>query len=126
MALNDMSGGAGGGRVTVKKDKLLEIMKKNRETHRAFFLKAQEGYRVMVIEELDRMLKDARNGKRIRQHVELDEPVEHTKDYDRVISMMEMSIADEITVSENQFSQYVLDEWGWSHQFTTTNSKYSK
>jgi hypothetical protein len=112
--------------VTIKKAELLAVMKKNRDSHRDIFLKAQEGYRKMVIQELDGMLSDARQGFEIRRSVELEEPVDKTKDYDRVIKMMEMSTADEISISETQFSQYVLDEWGWSHQFTTTNSKYSK
>lgn len=104
--LNDF----GESRVTVKKDQLLEAIKRNREGHRAEFLTAQDGYRAAVITALDSMLEEARNGKRIRRVVELVEPQDHTKDYDRVIKMLEMSTADEVTVTEQQFSNYVLDE----------------
>lgn len=114
----------GKSQVTVKKEELLEVLKKNRENHRGMFLKAQEGYRKFAIDKLDCMLKDAREGKQIRQQIGLVEPEDHTKDYDRVIRMLEMSQADEITLSERQFSQYVLDEWGWIESFTATNSRY--
>jgi hypothetical protein len=118
--LNDF----GDSKVTIKKPELLEAIRKNRDTHRATFLRAQEGYRAAAIEELDRMLKDARDGAKIRRSVTLIEPTEHTKDYDRVIRMLEMSTADEITITETQFSQFVLDEWGWSREFVGSTSRY--
>jgi predicted HAD superfamily phosphohydrolase YqeG len=115
----------GDSRVTIKKDELLIAIRKNREAHRSTFLKAIEGYRTQVIEELDRMLSDAKAGKRIKRAIELVEPMDKTKDYDRVIRMLEMSIADEIIITETQFSQYVLDEWGWSAQFVGSTSRYT-
>ena len=122
--LNDF----GESKVTVKKDELLAAIRKNRESHRSEFLKAQEGYREEVIKTLDRMLADVRDGRPFvqAQIMSLTMPIEHTNDYDRVIRMLEMSIAEEITVTEGQFSQYVLDDWGWKAQFTATSTRYSK
>lgn len=124
MALNDF----GDSKVTVKKGTLLEKIKANRETHRAQFLKAQEGYREEVIKTLDRVLAEVRDGRPFQSHqiVGLTMPVEHTRDYDKVIAMLEMCVADEITVTETQFSQYVLDDWGWKQAFVTSNARYSK
>jgi hypothetical protein len=112
--------------ITVKKDELLSAIRKNRESHRGIFLKAQDGYRAAVIEELDRWLADARAGRQIKRSLALVEPEEHTKDYDRIIRMLEMSQAETIKISERQFSQYVLDEWGWSASFTASNSAYTR
>ncbi len=119
--LNDF----GDSKITVKKATLLEAIKKNRETHSGTFARAQEGYRVAAIKEIDAMLSEARTGGDIRRSVTIVQPVEHTKDYDRVIRMLEMSIADEVTVTETQFSQYVLDEWGWSREFVNSTSRYT-
>lgn len=119
--LNDF----GKSQVTIKKIELLVAIKKNRDAHRDIFLKAQIGYRAAAIKELERMLLDARENRPIRRSIEMVEPQEHIKDYTRVISMLEMSTADEIQISEQQFSQYVLDEWGWSNQFTMSNSRYT-
>ncbi len=123
--VDDFDNSGMGSKVSVKKDELLAAIRKNREGHREEFLEAQKWYRVEVIEQLDRMLADARDGKELRVTVNLVAPQEHTKDYDRVIRMLEMSTADTITVGEQQFAQYVLDEWGWMQAFKTSTSTYN-
>jgi hypothetical protein len=80
--------------VKVKREDLLTKMRANRAAHRDLFLKAQEGYRKPVIEELDRMLVDAKKGRPIQRSVTLTEPSTHIKDYDRGISMLEMSVEE--------------------------------
>lgn len=111
-------------KITVKKDELLLAIKGNLATHRETFLKAQEGYRAAVIAELDKMLADARDGKKLRVAVGLVAPEDHTKDYERVVRMLEMSTASEISISEHQFAQYVLDEWGWKGKFALDTQRY--
>jgi hypothetical protein len=111
--------------VTVKRDTLLAALKKNREEHRKTFLEAQEGFRAMVIEKLDAMLKDARDRKPITLRIDLPAPTDQTRDYDRVIRMLEMSINEEILISEQEFSQYVMDDWGWKAQWVGTTSNYT-
>ena len=117
---NGMSG------VTVKKEELLSALKKNREAHRTLFLEAQEGYREAAIKELDAMLKEARDNKPIRRSVTLIEPHDHTRDYDRAIRMLSMSVSETIFVSESEFAQYVEDDWGWKEAFVGTAMGYSK
>lgn len=110
--------------ITVKKDKLLDELKKNRTVHADELQQAVAGYHKAVIDELAKMLGDAREGKEYRKVVNLAEPEDHLKDYDRVIRMLEMSVNDEIQVTETEFSQYVLDEWGWKGRFIATSSAY--
>lgn len=114
----------GDSKVTVRKIELLAAIRKNRDGHRDEFEQALVGYRAAAIRELDAMLVDAREGRRIRRSVELVEPQDHTKDYERVIRMLEMSTAEEIVISEVQFSQYVLDEWGWMGAFKGSTRQY--
>lgn len=110
--------------ITVKKSELLEALIKNKEEHRKMFLKAQDGYRVTVIEELDKMLKDAREGKEYRTSVHIPAPSDHTKDYERVVKMLTMSVKDEIRITEEEFSKYVMDDWGWKQEFTRMSANY--
>jgi hypothetical protein len=112
-------------KIKVKKTELLEILKKNRNAHNGIFREAQEGFRKAVIEELEKRLKLARNGKKIEQYVRLPEPQDHTRDYDRVISMLEMDLTDIVELSETDYAQYVLDDWEWKRQFLGTNRAYS-
>ncbi len=111
--------------VTVKKEELLEKLRANRSSHRDVFLKAQEEYRAEVIVELDKMLEDARGGRRIRRMVALPEPEDHTADYDRVIAMLEMSVGLEIEISEHEFQRYVLDQWEWAGSFAANTLRYT-
>ena len=112
--------------INVKKSELLDVLRKNREQHRKIFLEAQESYRTAVIKELDFMLEEARSGRRIKRAVELTEPVDQTREYDRVIRMMEMSVDETIPLEEHEFRCYVLDEWGWKASFLASNRHYSK
>src|SRR5271157_465731 len=93
--------------VTVKRIELLEKIKVNRDGHRDLFLKAQEGYRLDVIAELEQHLKDARNRKKISRSLTLPEPQDHTEDYDSVIAMLEMSVDQNIELDAGSFQQYV-------------------
>ena len=43
---------------------------------------------------------------------------------DRRIQMLEMDIDPNVILSEQEFAQYVQDDWGWRKQWTTTNSVY--
>lgn len=114
--------------IKCSKDVLLKTLKTNREKHHAIFLEAQDGYRAAVIAELDKMLAEARAslGKNIRTAVTLIQPMDQTREYDRAIAMLEMSIEAEVMLEEHDFRQYVLDEWAWKSQFTRANISYSK
>lgn len=109
----------------VKRADLLAKIKGNRDAHRALFLKAQEGFRARVVEELDEMLKDAREGKQLRTVVRLAAPEDHTIEYDRVIDMLEMSEEAIVEIDSQSFLQYVRNEWQWFSRASATNSLYA-
>jgi len=114
--------------VKVKKDELLEILRKNRAEHRAIFLKAQEKYREVVIKELDAQLKAARGSKPfvLAKIVQLVQPKDYTAQYDRAIQMLEMSVDDTIIITAVEFQNYVQDIWNWSREWAFSNSSYVK
>lgn len=120
-------GDFGNSQVTVDKNKLLSMMRTNLTKHREQFLEAQEGYREEVIKRLDSMLQDARDKKKhIRVVVELEAPEDHSSEYETNIAMLEWSINETLTITQQQFNQFVLDKWGWSDRFRGTNAVYSK
>ena len=110
--------------VKVKTSELMTKLHGNRDAHRELFLKAQQGYRKQVIDELDRMLADARGGRQIVRAIRLPEPVDHTADYDRVIAMLAMSVESEVELSAGEFDNFVMDNWAWAAQARHTNSSY--
>jgi hypothetical protein len=106
-------------------EKLLASIKANRAEHREIFLEAQKGYRKLIIKELDERLKDAKAGRKFERFISAMPPSDHTKDYDRVIAMLEMCTETEVELSEQEFGQYVMDQWAWRQQFLASNSAYS-
>jgi hypothetical protein len=110
----------------INKTELLAILEENRAKHRDTFLRAQEGYRRRVIQELDRRLEDARAGRKIDLYFQLPEPEDHTADYTREIRMLELETRTTVILSTREFDQLVMDNWGWSENFAMTSSVYAK
>ena len=112
--------------VRVEKDKLLAILKKNREEHRQIFLDAQKKYRERAIQVLDEQLTLARDGSPFVLHriTELVSPSDHTSDYDRAIQMLELSVEGTVVLTAADFSNLVQDQWSWSRQWAASNSRY--
>ncbi len=84
------------------------------------------GYRLALIGACEAKLAAAKKGERVSLRIDLVEPETHEKDYDRIIRMLEMSVHDEIKISEHEFNQYVMDEWAWREKFATTNARYAE
>lgn len=111
--------------VIIAKDKLLARVKENYKSHRDLFLEAQKGYRKAVIQELDKMLKSAKDGSPIITNVSLVEPQDHTDDYLMIIDMLEMTTESEIELTSREFENYVRDNWDWTAFAAMTNSSYT-
>lgn len=111
--------------VTVSRLDLIRRIVENRERHHKIVEEALVGYRKAVIEELDKMIAFAKEGRKIQTRVGLIQPQDHTVDYDAVIDMLTMSTDDTIVLSQSDFRAYVRDEWAWKGQFLMSNSSYS-
>jgi hypothetical protein len=112
--------------VRINKNKLQVIVKKNRDAHRAIFLKAQGEYRKRAIEVLDEQLRLAREGAPfvLARFYQLVTPEDHTADYDRALKMLELSVDKVITLSAADFANLVEDQWGWSRSWAASNVHY--
>lgn len=111
--------------VRVRRDAVLAKLRTNRDGHRAVFEEALEGFHKAVVEHLTKALKDAKAGKSFQWQAHLPQPEDHTKDYDRVIALLEMSLDNELELPATDFAQYVLDDWGWKGNFLATSSNYT-
>lgn len=111
--------------ITVEKAPLIATLKANRETHRAIFEEAVEGFRAEAIDQLKAHLKRVKSGKPKRVYVSVPEPSDHTHDYDVAIEMLQMDVNDHVELDEQSFRSFVKDEWDWKTQFLASNSMYS-
>lgn len=109
-----------------KRDVVLAKLQENREKHRLAYEDAMEGFKEAVVTELSEALELAKAGKEYRLVLKQTKPAEYLKNYDRAIAMFSMSSQDEVELTENEFTQYVMDNWNWSMSFTDTARTYGK
>lgn len=110
--------------IVVAKDALLKKLRENRDNHRKEFELALEGWRKTADEEIARLYEEAKAGKLKQAFLNLPRPEDHTKDYDRRIEMLEMDINQTVELEEQEYAQYVQDDWGWRRQWTASNTAY--
>ena len=111
--------------VRLKKDEVLDALRANRDAHQSIYDEAVAGYKELAKQQLKKHLRDVERGAMQVVNIMLPAPVNQTKDYDRVIKMLEMDVRDEIELSQGEFAMYVMDDWSWKRQFLTSNSTYS-
>jgi hypothetical protein len=106
---------------------LIKTLKKNRETHAAEYSEAKDGYRVKVIEALEKALAKAKKGAEINAYPlnELHVPSKHTDEYDRVIEMLAMTSDTDVCLTQEEFTQYVQDNWRWTSLHKSSMAIYN-
>lgn len=115
-------------RTTMDKQKLLAILRTNRETHLSDFEQAWKGFIVTVIEDTEKLLQTAKEGgspPNDRWQLSWSKPESHVSDYDRAIGMVEHNVSDTLDLGDQDFSQFVLDEWQWKMHFAATTEMYA-
>lgn len=120
--------------VKVKRAELLAKIKENRLKHIAEFKEAVIGYKAEASKAIDKaMLKLKRSveelqaGEVLRLEAvafNLVVPQNHSRDYDQVIAMLEMSVDEQLTIRSDEFACYVMDDWGWKEEFSNTATMY--
>lgn len=120
-------------KVRVNKTVLEVAIRQNLEVHKAAYVDAKEGWEKAVSKFLkshydsfvaDGYLKDS-DGEDVRYLHIPEKPENHSKDYERVLKMLEMSTETEIELTQQDFSRYVMDEWEWKSKFETSTSAYT-
>lgn len=108
----------------VDRDEFVNGVGHNRDNDRAVFEEALEGYRKRLTTELERRIHDLKRGRHVEQYIGLPEPEDHTGDYDRILAMAEMSVADTLELTEDEFAMYVMDQWRWKQSFADSTAMY--
>jgi len=112
--------------ITVTKEKLLAKLKENRAKHAKVYEEAVEGYHdaaLTRLEEEKARLLARKHPENIVIHLPM--PEDHTKDYDRLIAMIDISEDTEFDLTEQQAANYIMDEWHWTHHWLANNAAYS-
>lgn len=110
--------------ITVNKTELREQVQVNRDAHRAIFEQAVKLYNERLLDALQARVERVRLGQKINLYITLPVPEDHTKDYDRILAMLDMELADTIVVTQSEFAQYVMDDWSWKESFMNNSTAY--
>lgn len=114
-------------KITVSKDDLLETLIENKRKHRETYAEACEAYSEQMAKYLDRLADLFADGE--MPTVDLHRyprPQQFLDEYDEAIQMLEWHSEDEITLTNPEFKQFVMDEWGWKGQFAATSLAYTE
>ena len=107
-------------KVTVPTKWLVEQVVLNQSKHEEKFERALKGYRVRVTKLVQELLVEVEKGKMGRVFISETPPTNHKRDYKRVVGMLMASVDSEITLSADEFSSYVQDDWHWKQEWNTS------
>ena len=126
--------------VRVSKKYLLEKLYKNRTEHEKSYYEILDARQKKIIADLSGLRsKFNKELKRRLDEIGADreatpggislpiyapKPENHTKDYDKAISLLEASLDEEFELSYSEFNQYVNDDWAWKETFMTCSGSY--
>lgn len=111
--------------IQLDKEELLQILHENRDKHRDAFEHALAGYKKALLADLNAMVYQLDQGKIPDVRIRYARPADHTRDYDRVIQMVQMHQGDYFSLEESDFAQFVRDDWAWKRQWVSSNSGYA-
>ena len=95
-------------KVRVSVSALVEKLRENQSKHHDIFEQALLGWQKECI--------------RILLHEQI--PSDHTKDYEVVIGLLLLSTSAEVELEADEYRRFVMDDWDWKQEWTTSNTKY--
>lgn len=114
----------------VNREDLIYKLKENRENHEAKYNDMCKGYKVLIAECNEDFQEKLIKALEEKEPHEVDhsilyrecfktavKPVDHFKDYDDTILMLEWIKEDLVSISLQQFKSWVGDEWPWYGAF---------
>lgn len=111
--------------ITANREEVLAKVKANRDEHADIVKEAREGYMKKAEEALQKKLAALREGKLVRLGFSLQPPLDHTKEYDLAITMLELHTGDTVELTAIQVQNFIHDDWDWKQRWSSSNSLYS-
>lgn len=110
-------------KVTISKQKLIDVLTFNRTMHIADYQAALVEWEKQYAKALRRELRanvESKTGS-----VYLEKPVSYQNSYDTALRMLDLALEAEFVLTERQFRQYIMDEWDWKDRFVSNTMSYS-
>lgn len=101
----------------IKIEKLQETLKQNLSDHVEIYNTAMLAYETNYKDYVSEFAKEVAKGDLKREFRPPIRPVSYAKNYEDVISQLEYEAEDVITLSSQEFKNYILDEWNFTNVF---------
>ena len=113
--------------VQMPKSALIDRINENKVKHVDTYKAALETYKVRCIEVVEKMLLDVKAFKDVDKLAlqRLPTPETHEDDYDVALQMLELEEREIVTLTQEEFKQYYLDEWHWQRSFYANTASYT-
>lgn len=112
-------------KVKVNKQKLIDTIKANKAKHIEEYNQAVLDYK----EEADKKLRELRrnlNDGRLDLQLVMTTPQNKEEDYDKLITQFEWELNDTVELSQEEFNEYVHDDFDFARQARLSNTFYAK
>ena len=109
--------------ITVKKKDLIERIAANKERHIQQFEAAKIAYKKEALRQLEELRQKVENGD-LDIKLNLVSPQDVSKKYDEKSEMFEWEIADEVTLTQDEFKDYVQDNFDFARSAFFSNQSY--
>lgn len=111
--------------VTVKD--LLKHLERNKAAHVKEYSSALKVYFKKLKSELAKMTESVAASKMRSDDyiIRFARPVNKSKEYDKYIRMLKMSVDTQVEISATEYDCFVNDEWEWIQYAKTTNTFYN-
>ena len=111
--------------LSFKKSEVLDKLRENREEHMTIIVEAQKGYRKEAIKLFSDKLTSLKAGEKVDVSFHLPMPASYVDEFDNAIQMLEMSVDEEVELTDDEFKCYIRNKWTWQTRFLEANSSYS-
>jgi len=116
-------------RFKVTREKLRKALEEAKAKHEAEVAEAENAFAQAVAKFVDDARKaievDGWNAHELRRrvasiHTEVPEPTSHAAEYEAALKKLELMTSDSLWLADEEFRQYVLDQWHWKRDHLTT------
>lgn len=109
--------------IKVKKVKLIQQIKENKEVHIKEYEKAVVAYKEEALKQLNNEITRVKDGA-LDAKLKLVTPINNSDNYDKIIEMFEWEVDEFVELSQNEFLEYVQDETEFAKQAKISNAFY--
>lgn len=112
-------------KTTITKEKIIEKIKENLQNHKDQYEEAVKLYKIEADKQLHQQLEDLFSGS-IKIHLDLVEPIDNSHHYENLIKMFELEENEKLSLTHNEFDEYILDESTELNKIKAINLTYKQ